>query len=220
MATATTKKTVHENLVQALAAFQADLPSIGLDADNPHFKSKFASLSNVSKEVLPLLAKQGLAFSVGTFVEEGKLILDAHLLHESGTSRSAQFPIVETNPQKVGSAVTYYRRYALGALTGVVADLDDDGNAASVPTQAARNLDKARTQKVENQSAANADKTLSPAASTLKKKIGALVASKKTTPDRANALVKEKAKELSADENSAEVFSAVLAALEAEIESA
>lgn len=135
--TKTTKTTAKSakatTLVQALANFQKDLPTVLLDGDNPHFKSKFATLSNVTKEVFPKLAENGLAFSVGSFVDNGSLILDAHLIHESGESRSMQFPINETNPQKVGSAVTYYRRYALAALTGVVADTDDDGNAASAP---------------------------------------------------------------------------------------
>jgi hypothetical protein len=130
MASTTTKK---KTLVEALAAFQADLPEIGLDKENPHFRSKFASLANISKIVLPKLAEHGFAFSVGSFVDNGVLIVDAHLIYEDGTSRSAQFPVTETNPQKVGSAVTYYRRYALAALTGIVADEDDDGNAASAP---------------------------------------------------------------------------------------
>lgn len=129
MATATAKK----NLVQALAEFQKELPMIDLDGQNPHFKSKYATLGNITKKVLPALAEHGLAFSVGSFVDNGLLVVDAHLIHESGESRSAQFPITETNPQKVGSAVTYYRRYALSALTGIVADEDDDGNAASAP---------------------------------------------------------------------------------------
>ena len=131
------KVTPKKTLVEALAAFQADLPEIGLDKENPHFRSKFASLANISKIVLPKLAEHGLAFSVGSFVDNGVLIVDAHLIHESGESRSAQFPITETNPQKVGSSVTYYRRYALAALTGIVADEDDDGNAASAPAPAA-----------------------------------------------------------------------------------
>lgn len=141
MATATSKKT----LIQALADFQAELPSVGLDASNPHFRSKYASLGNITKIVLPKLAEHGFAFSVGSFVDNGLLVVDAHLIHESGESRSAQFPITETNPQKVGSAVTYYRRYALTSLTGVVADDDDDGNAASTISPAAKQLDKART---------------------------------------------------------------------------
>lgn len=126
--------TAKKTLVEALIEFQKDLPAVGLDGDNPHFKSKFATLGNVTKEVLPKLNKVGLSYTVGSFVENGTLILDAHLLHESGESRSMQFPITATDPQKVGSAVTYYRRYALAALTGVVADVDDDGNTASQQT--------------------------------------------------------------------------------------
>lgn len=126
--------TAKKTLVEALIEFQKDLPAVGLDGDNPHFKSKFATLGNVTKEVLPKLNAVGLSYTVGSFVENGTLILDAHLLHESGDSRSMQFPITATDPQKVGSAVTYYRRYALAALTGVVADVDDDGNTASQKT--------------------------------------------------------------------------------------
>jgi hypothetical protein len=146
----TTKKTDNagssygtSSLAKALAAFQADLPVVTLDGDNPHFKSKFATLANVTRIVLPKLSEHGLAFSAGSRVEEGLLILEAKLLHESGEYESASFPITETNPQKVGSAVTYYRRYALAALTGVVADADDDGNAASTPSAAERQITKA-----------------------------------------------------------------------------
>lgn len=139
MANAKTEKT----LVQALAEFQKDLPQVGLDSTNPAFKSKYASLGAVTKAVLPKLSEHGFAFSVGSFVDNGLLILDAHLIHESGESRSLQFPITETLPQKIGSAITYGRRYALAALTGVVADEDDDGNAASQPSPAERQIQKA-----------------------------------------------------------------------------
>lgn len=131
-------------LAEALVEFQKDLPPVDLDATNPHFKSKYASLANVTKAVLPKLSEHGLAFSVGSFVDNGLLVVDAHLLHESGESRSLQFPITETNPQKIGSALSYARRYALSSLTGVVADEDDDGNAASTQSAAERVIDKSR----------------------------------------------------------------------------
>lgn len=137
------KTTSKKTLAEALIAFQADLPSVALDATNPHFKSKYASLGSVTKAVLPKLSEHGLAFSVGSFVDNGLLIVDAHLIHESGESRSLQFPITEANPQKIGSALSYARRYALSALTGVVADEDDDGNAASTPSAAERQIAKA-----------------------------------------------------------------------------
>lgn len=126
-----------KSLAEALALFQSDLPQVDLDSLNPHFKSKFASLANITKKVLPELAKHGFSYTVGSFVDNGLLVVDAHLLHESGESRSFQFPITETQPQKIGSAITYAKRYAIQALTGVVADEDDDGNAASQQPPAA-----------------------------------------------------------------------------------
>lgn len=124
-------------LAQALIKFQAELPDITLDAENPHFRSKFASLPNITRVVLPKLAALGIAFvATPRVTEEGTFVMEASLIHESGERESASFPITATDPQKVGSAVSYYRRYALASLTGIVADADDDGNAASLPTKA------------------------------------------------------------------------------------
>lgn len=124
-------------LAQALIKFQAELPDITLDAENPHFRSKFASLPNITRVVLPKLAALGIAFvATPRVTEEGTFIMEASLIHESGERESASFPITATDPQKVGSSVSYYRRYALASLTGIVADADDDGNAASLPTKA------------------------------------------------------------------------------------
>ena len=60
------------------------------------------------------------------------------LLHSSGefisevvTTRSQK-----DDPQGLGSALTYLRRYALAAVVGVTATEDDDGNAASTPVNA------------------------------------------------------------------------------------
>lgn len=122
-------------LAAALVKFQADLPDIGLDSENPHFKSKFASLPKITKIVLPKLAEHGLTFTSGGTVLDGQFGLSATLLHESGEERSGFFPIIATDPQKIGSAFTYARRYLLSSLTGIVADADDDGNGASLPTQ-------------------------------------------------------------------------------------
>jgi hypothetical protein len=40
-------------------------------------------------------------------------------------------PFLKADPQAVGSAITYARRYALAAIVGIVADDDDDGNQAA-----------------------------------------------------------------------------------------
>jgi hypothetical protein len=54
-------------------------------------------------------------------------------MHASGESISGRYPLrpQQQTPQGYGSALTYARRYALAAMVGVVADEDDDGNAAS-----------------------------------------------------------------------------------------
>lgn len=201
----------YETIQDALAAFQADMPKVEKKSVNPHFKSKYVSLEDLTAAVLPKLSEFGLSFVVGSFVDNGSMILDAHLLHTSGTSRSAQFPIPDTsNPQKVGSAVSYYRRYALAALTGVVADEDDDGNAASAESPAQRQVNQAKARTAPKPAPKNAPAGVAA----IKAKIGELIQQDKATPDEANALVTQKAKEMSKDKNSVEVYEAVLAEIE------
>lgn len=135
----------YQTLPEALAAFQADLPAVTLDGKNPHFNSKFATLANINTIVLPKLSEFGLTFTVGSRVEEsGKTVVIGKLLHTSGEYETAEFPVTETAPQKVGQAFTYARRYTLAALTGIVADGDDDAQEISKPEP--RNLSNARQQ--------------------------------------------------------------------------
>lgn len=124
------QKTSNTSLAKALSQFQSELPNVTLDGENPHFRSKFATLANMTHTVLPALAKHGLSFTTAPQVTDQGFVLEATLLHESGEMLTASLPIGAGKPQDVGSALTYYRRYALAALTGVVADDDDDGNTA------------------------------------------------------------------------------------------
>lgn len=126
-------------LAAALAAFQAEIPHIGKDnlavvkSDKGSYKYTYADLSTISAKVLPLLAKNGLSFSAKpTINSEGKFVLEYTLRHSGGESDMGQYPLSATGtPQQVGSAITYARRYALCAVTGVTPDEDDDGAAAS-----------------------------------------------------------------------------------------
>ena len=61
------------------------------------------------------------------------LIVETILIHESGQWVQSELclPLAKADPQGVGSAMTYGRRYGLAAIVGIVADADDDGNAAS-----------------------------------------------------------------------------------------
>ena len=122
----------HESLQAALAAFQADLPKVGKNSVNPHFKSKFASLEDITEVVLPALGAQGLSWVTRPVVDVDRgFVLRFELLHEAGERIAGEWPLpAGAQPQAMGSALTYARRYTLCAVTGVAPDEDDDGNAA------------------------------------------------------------------------------------------
>ena len=123
-------------LAAALAKAQGEIEPAPKDADNPFFKSKYASLPAVREAMQEAFAKHGLAVVQMPEVAEGQLRLRTLLLHSSGQSLDCGTLAADVdlaNPQKVGSAVTYFRRYSLAALSQVVTDPDDDGNAASQP---------------------------------------------------------------------------------------
>ena len=121
------------DLAAALCAVQGELKPAIKQADNPFFKSKYVDLPGVWEAIRPLLAKNGLSV-VQTFTAsaDGPTIVTT-LMHKSGQWVSSELFLkpAKSDPQGVGSAITYGRRYALSAMVGVVADEDDDGNAAS-----------------------------------------------------------------------------------------
>lgn len=124
----------HNSLAAALAAFQAELPSVskGATGQVPGKRTyKYADLADLSAAVLPLLGKHGLSWmTMPTFDEHGRFVLQYELLHTSGESRSGTYPLPpDGDAWKIGSALTYGRRYCLSAMTGVAADEDDDGAA-------------------------------------------------------------------------------------------
>lgn len=117
-------------LSAALVAFHGEVGKVGKDSTNPHFRNKYASLSNILEVVTPVLTVCKLSVIQ---IPTGTNTLETILLHESGEWIGEAFtmPPVKNDPQGVGSAITYARRYALGAILSLNIDTDDDGNAAS-----------------------------------------------------------------------------------------
>jgi len=128
---------VTENLAQlyaALAKAQAAMVNPPLDAVNPHYKSRFASLPAVRDAVVPALAANGIAIVQDVRTGDMNVSVTTTLLHESGATLAfgpLVMPVLKLDPQGVGSAITYAKRYALLALACVAGDEDDDANAAS-----------------------------------------------------------------------------------------
>ena len=127
------------DLAAALAAAQAELRNPVFDSQNPHFKSKFASLAQVRDTITPTLARHGLSITqLATNDDQGRPSVETILLHSSGQwlSSTLAVPVGKQDAHGAGSAITYARRYSLMAIVNVVGDEDDDGNSAVAGKQA------------------------------------------------------------------------------------
>lgn len=116
-------------ITAALLKVQTDIGVIPKSESNPFFKSKYADLPAIMTLLQPKLTENGLV--VTSACKDGNLRTE--VIHvESGESVSSEFPIGNlTDPQKIGSAITYAKRYNIVALLNLICDQDDDGNSAS-----------------------------------------------------------------------------------------
>lgn len=128
-----------KDLAAALAKAQSEVKAALKDSKNPHFKSSYADLTSIWEACRTALTKNGLSVVQRTDFSEADVWLETMLLHSSGQSIAGRYPLrpQQQTPQGYGSALTYARRYALAAMVGVVADEDDDGNAASARSNVA-----------------------------------------------------------------------------------
>jgi hypothetical protein len=115
------------------------MPTAPKDGNNPHFKSKYATLQSIAETAKPILQKHGLAICQTFETACDGVSIITSLVHESGEYITGSLFLKPTknDPQGYGSAITYGRRYAMAAILGIVADEDDDANAASAPATAA-----------------------------------------------------------------------------------
>lgn len=111
-----------------LIELQKTLPPMSKDGRNPFTKSNYATLNEVLSKAKPILNKLDLFLEQS--INDNKVSssirdLDGNILISSTLS------IPESNDmQKIGSSITYARRYTLKSLLAID-DEDDDGNQAS-----------------------------------------------------------------------------------------
>lgn len=120
---------------QKLLAVQKEVGAIKKDSDNPYFKSKYFDINGLLAVLKPVLNKHGLVvLQPLTEINGTPAITTTVMDTESGNNLSTQTPIPKgVDPQKDGSAITYYRRYSLQSFFALEAE-DDDGNASSGKT--------------------------------------------------------------------------------------
>lgn len=129
-------------LAKALAKAQGEITNALKNSANPHFKSRYADLAAIWDVIREPLTRNGISIIQTINLEmldKGGAIVAVNtlMLHESGQfiRDCLPLPISKVDPQAIGSASTYGRRYSLQAIAGVAGE-DDDGNAASGKTGA------------------------------------------------------------------------------------
>ena len=120
------------SIYKKLFEAKKEIGKISKDSTNPFYKSKYFDINQLLEHVEPILQKHDLLLlqpiSNGSV---SSIIYDID--NDSGKNYMASsIPLLElTDPQKLGSAITYYRRYTLASLLGLQAE-DDDANKTVV----------------------------------------------------------------------------------------
>lgn len=132
-----------QQLFHALALAQGEMRAAAYDAKNPHFKSKYSTLSSVLGAILPALNRHGLSLMQHPTFNGDLVSLTTVVTHSSGQwmRSTMSMPIGKRrDAHAMGSCISYLRRYSASSISGLMQG-DDDGNAAvgrAVQTQPAR----------------------------------------------------------------------------------
>lgn len=126
----------NDNLNQKFMRVLAEVPNFSTDETAQAGKRtyKYLSLATLLKNIKPIFEKHGLAFSQKVTLPnagDGRQTLgtvETVIFDETGQMTVCEYPFFVTgDPQQVGSAITYARRYSLTTVLGIFPDKDDDG---------------------------------------------------------------------------------------------
>jgi hypothetical protein len=118
-------------LTEALSKAQRVINGATKDGNNPFHKSKYTTLESVWNACKQQLTENGFAVIQTMDVMWDRPVLVTTLAHLSGEYIKSILPLnpVKNDPQSMGGAITYARRYALAAIAGVC-PTDDDAESA------------------------------------------------------------------------------------------
>ncbi|QXV81632.1 putative recombination protein [Escherichia phage JohannLBurckhardt] len=122
-----------DEILPALHKARSQFVKVKKDRQNTHLKNKYATLDSVLDAITPALTDNSLMVMQDMIENElgGKIKVETTVMHVSGqwVKFYVEIPIVKNDPQGVGSAFTYARRYALAAAFGL-SQADDDAQIA------------------------------------------------------------------------------------------
>ncbi len=138
-------------ITTALIAAKAQFKPIHKNKVNPQFKSKYATLDEILEandlssrlRFAPALLANNLLLIQPTIVQDNSTVLKTILIHaESGEQLESELTIPAiTDPQKLGAAMTYYRRFSICSLLAIAPDDDDDGTTAKATATVNREVE-------------------------------------------------------------------------------
>lgn len=127
------------NLNQKFMRVLNEVPNFNTDetAQAGNRTYKYLNLATLLKNIKPIFEKHGIAFSQKVTFDgtgDGRQILgtvETIIFDENEQQTVCSYPFFVTgDPQQVGSAITYARRYSLTTVLGIFPDKDDDGGYA------------------------------------------------------------------------------------------
>lgn len=118
--------------INKLLEFQKKVSAISKDSVNPFFKSKYFDVNTVIDTIKPILNEVGLVIIQPLGWYENKTVIKTIILDGEKVlaTSEVELPKIE-DVQKMGAAITYYRRYSLVSLLLLQGEEDDDGNKVS-----------------------------------------------------------------------------------------
>ena len=121
------------NIYEKLFNAKKEIGKISKDSTNPFFKSKYFDINALLEHVEPILQKHGLVLLQPLM--DDKVVTAIFNIEDASEFIESEIKLPAiTDPQKLGSAITYFRRYTLQSLLALQAE-DDDGNKASQPVK-------------------------------------------------------------------------------------
>ena len=161
------------SLLKALHAVQANAPTLPKNGKGKitgtnkagkyyEYEYSYATADDIKKNIDPLLSKHGLVWTALPGGTAENPVLSYKLAHaETGEALEGEMPLMiggNLTSQGMGSALTYSRRYAKVAVLDLVADDDDDGQAAQNYGRGSQRAAKPRPQQDSGEAATEPQK--------------------------------------------------------------
>lgn len=124
-------------IAAALLLAQKEIGGAKKDATNPFYKMKYSDLGSVMEACKEAFNKHGITVLQPVSSFDNQTFVSTTLLHESGEYISSLMKVScknPENPQEMGSAITYAKRYSLQAIAFIPSE-DDDGEMATKPSR-------------------------------------------------------------------------------------